>query len=144
MTGGSYVLKVRLDEESVIDVGSLRAVKFETGWYAYVGSSRTTNFTRIERHAELSRGENQTRHWHIDYLLGLNKSELIGSYTTNADVECSIAKSTDLTGVEDFGCSDCDCDTHLYFTDNEAEFDDELSESFQELGEKYEYILADG
>lgn len=143
MTGGSYVLKIRVDEEIVTDVGSLGSIKFKTGWYGYVGSSRTTDFTRIDRHTELDRDENQTRHWHIDYLLGSDNSELIGSYRTDSDVECPLSDLINLSGVEKFGCSDCNCDTHLYFADDEGDFDDAVSDSFQQLNKKYEYILAE-
>lgn len=137
------MLKVRVGEEIAADVGSLGSITFETGWYGYVGSSRTTDFTRIERHAKLDRGENQTRHWHIDYLLGSDNSKLIGSYRTNSDVECPISNSISLDSIEDFGCSDCDCGSHLYFAENETDFDNAVSDSFQQLNEKFEYILAE-
>lgn len=137
MTGGSYVLKMKIREEVKRTVGSLDVVKFESGWYAYVGSSRSTDFKRVERHKSIDKGEKSTRHWHVDYLLGLDESDLVGSYKVEKDVECLLSNNINLDGVDGFGCSDCGCDSHLYFSDKEVDFDRELEKSFKTLGLDY-------
>lgn len=116
--GGTYTLLVELAKPASVGVGALGAVDFAAGWYAYVGSALGSGgFSRVRRHRELAAGERGTRHWHIDYLLGHPAASLDGVVASaGADVECAVAR--DLSGagiaaVGGFGCSDCDCDTHL-------------------------------
>lgn len=137
MTGGSYILKIKLGEDVDCNVGSLNEVTFEAGWYAYVGSSRTTDFKRVERHKKVDSGEKSTRHWHIDYLLGLTQSDLIGSYRTESDVECLLSENINLDYADDFGCSDCKCNSHLYFSDDKEDFDEKLADCFKQSDVKY-------
>ena len=71
MSGGTYTLFVEVPERATIIVGALGEHTFERGWYAYTGSALGSGgFVRIERHRAVANGENDTRHWHIDYLLG--------------------------------------------------------------------------
>ncbi len=62
---GSYVLLIQLPEEQTIAIGSLKAVHFHRGGYAYVGSAMGGFKSRLNRHLK---GNNRPR-WHIDYLL---------------------------------------------------------------------------
>lgn len=115
--GGTYTLCLELATPAEIDVGALGAKYVESGWYAYVGSALGSGgFSRIERHHELAAGERDTRHWHIDYLLGHPESRLAGVVKTSAvDGECAVAGTLDNPAVAGFGCSDCSCETHLFF-----------------------------
>ena len=116
-TGGTYTLVVELSETADIDVGALGTKTFEDGWYAYVGSALGSGgFSRIDRHRELAAGERETRHWHIDYLLGHPESRLASVVrTSGVDGECSVARALDNPALAGFGCSDCDCETHLFY-----------------------------
>ena len=119
-TGGTYTLVVALDRPATIEVGALGERVFEAGWYAYVGSARGPGgFSRIERHRELAASERETRHWHIDYLLG-HPAASIGAVfrTAGVDGECAIARSLDGERIPRFGSSDCGCDSHLVFRDS--------------------------
>ncbi|WP_436902733.1 GIY-YIG nuclease family protein [Halovenus halobia] len=115
--GGTYTLCLELATPAEIEVGALGANSFDSGWYAYVGSALGSGgFSRVERHRELAAGKRDTRHWHIDYLLGHSESRLDSVVkTTSVDGECAVASALDSPTITDFGCSDCSCETHLFF-----------------------------
>lgn len=114
--GGTYTLVVDLPTSADIEVGALGTYQFDPGWYAYVGSALGPGgFSRIDRHRDLAAGERETRHWHVDYLLGHPESRLDSAVTTTGvDGECAVAAEVDAPAVSGFGCSDCACETHLY------------------------------
>ncbi|WP_226004319.1 GIY-YIG nuclease family protein [Natrinema salinisoli] len=112
---GTYVLVIGVTEATTIEVGALGDREFTAGTYAYVGSAfGRGGFSRIDRHRELAAGDRETRHWHIDYLLGDSGTRLETAITfPDADRECELAGSLPGTPVPDFGASDCDCGSHL-------------------------------
>lgn len=116
-TGGTYTLVIEVTERIELEVGALGSRTFETGWYGYVGSALGSGgFSRIDRHRELADGERETRHWHIDYLLGHPESRLdCVVQTRDVDGECAVAQALDTPATPGFGCSDCRCETHLFF-----------------------------
>ncbi|WP_075936532.1 DUF123 domain-containing protein [Halosegnis longus] len=120
--GGTYTLLIRLAAPTDIEVGALGTHRFEAGWYGYTGSALGAGgFSRIDRHAEVATGERDTRHWHIDYLLGHPDATLAADVRTEADVECAVARALPAGPVAGFGASDCDCPSHLtYAPDREA------------------------
>jgi Uri superfamily endonuclease len=116
---GVYVLILRLDRETDMRVGKLGKINFKRGYYAYVGSALGSGgFKRVTRHFNVARGKNKTRKWHIDYLLP--HSEVICATVSPTDeaLECIVAKVLGKYSavIKGFGCSDCSCDTHLFFT----------------------------
>jgi Uri superfamily endonuclease len=119
-TGGTYTLVVELDRPATIEVGALGSLAFEEGWYAYVGSARGPGgFSRVERHRELAAGERETRHWHIDSLLGHPAASVVGVVrTAGVDGECAVARAVGGERIPRFGCSDCGCDSHLLARDS--------------------------
>jgi len=116
---GSYALLIQLPKEQTITIGSLKALHFPGGYYAYVGSAMSGFKTRISRHLK----SNKKRHWHIDYLL--DKASITGIILgeTIARTECTIAQalSRQFDSVPGFGCSDCRCHSHLFFSANESQ-----------------------
>ena len=116
---GSYVLLIQLPKEQTITIGSLKALHFPGGYYAYVGSAMSGFKTRISRHLK----SNKKRHWHIDYLL--DKASITGIICseTIARTECTIAQalSRQFDSVPGFGCSDCRCHSHLFFSASESQ-----------------------
>ena len=120
MSGGTYTLLVELPERAVITVGALDEHTFERGWYAYTGSALGTGgFARVERHRAVATGENDTRHWHIDYLLGQPETTVVAvARTADADVECAVAGALSGQPVAGFGASDCGCESHLAYSDD--------------------------
>lgn len=122
MTGGTYTLVLRAPEGVSITVGALGPSRFPRGWYAYTGSAfGPGGFSRIDRHEELARGERDTHHWHIDYLLGHTATGIDSVVRTpERDIECAVARTLPDAGIAGFGASDCDCGSHLaYASDRE-------------------------
>lgn len=122
MNGGTYTLVLERTSDEQIEIGALGARSVPAGWYAYTGSALGAGgFGRIDRHRAVAAGENETRHWHIDYLLGDDATSIDQVRTTEADVECEVARTVDgpttdgFGRIDGFGCSDCDCRSHLIY-----------------------------
>ena len=114
---GTYTLLIRVEEPTTVEVGALGDIAFDKALYAYTGSAfGAGGLSRIDRHARVASGENDARHWHVDYLLGTDPSFLVAAYMTPEDAECEIARGVDGEAVPGFGCSDCSCDSHLLRT----------------------------
>lgn len=116
--GGTYVLVIDVPRTASLEVGALGDVTFRAGAYAYVGSAfGPSGFSRVDRHRELARGDRETRHWHVDYLLGRSDATLEAVVTyPGADRECELASTLPGESVDGFGASDCDCPSHLLAT----------------------------
>ena len=111
---GTYTILVRLERPTKVTVGALGGVRFDAAVYAYTGSAfGAGGLSRVDRHARVASGENDARHWHIDYLLGADASALVAAFVTGEDAECELARSIDGERVGGFGCSNCDCNSHL-------------------------------
>ena len=110
---GSYILLIKLPGEKTISVGSLKAIRFARGYYAYVGSAMGGYKPRLARHLK----RNKKPHWHIDYLLQEASITGIILCETERRVECAIAQALWLQfdAIPGFGSSDCKCHSHLLF-----------------------------
>ena len=120
---GTYIIVIYLLENSKIKIGSLGEIDFTKGYYLYIGSAMgnigsTTLENRVKRH--ISKSKNKKIFWHIDYLLTNKKCVITRIYLIPSlnRLECIIAKeiaeiSDNL--VRDFGSSDCECSSHLYY-----------------------------
>ncbi len=116
---GVYVLIMELEKDTIIRVGKLGKFSFEKGYYAYTGSALGTGgFKRVTRHFNISSGKNMTRKWHIDHLLSDSKVIVAVLIPTNKNIECNVAEAISdfCTGIPGFGCSDCSCSTHLFYS----------------------------
>ena len=109
---GSYVLLIELTEEQTITTGSLKAIYFPRGYYAYVGSAMGGFKSRLNRHLK----SNKKPHWHIDYLLQKASISEIILCETNDRMECTIAQvlNGQFDSIPGFGASDCKCRSHLF------------------------------
>lgn len=129
MYGITYNLLLKNKKDTTISVGSLGFIHFKNGYFAYTGSAFGTNgYRRIHRHLinfsydDVSKSDkglkSYRRWWHIDYLKG--KMEIIGFLLSKTDgkKECMIANflSNRFDGIKGFGCSDCNCYTHLHYS----------------------------
>ncbi|PSP20379.1 DUF123 domain-containing protein [Halobacteriales archaeon QH_10_67_13] len=122
-SGGTYTLLVAMPSADTLTVGALGEITFDAGWYAYTGSALGSGgFARVRRHRELARGERDTRHWHIDYLLGHPETRIAAVVRTGAgiDRECAVGRAlaAEFAPVPAFGASDCNCDSHLVYADD--------------------------
>ena len=129
---GSYILVLNLREEREITVGKLGTIPFSAGFYAYVGSAMGGLEPRIARHI----GKTKRLHWHIDYLLQAASVEEAIFAESATRTECVIARSlaSGLVSVPRFGCSDCRCPTHLYFSAQESTILSAVEEAFRQVG----------
>ncbi len=114
---GSYVLLIQLPKEQTITTGSLKALHFLGGYYAYVGSAMGGFKSRLRHHLN----DNKRLHWHIDYLLQKASINSIIVCGTNDRVECAVAQacSCQFYAIPGFGSSDCKCRSHLFFAADE-------------------------
>jgi endonuclease-3 len=122
VVGGTYTIVVNLPEPETLTVGSLGRQDVPAGHYAYTGSAfGPGGFTRVDRHHELAAGERETRHWHVDYLLGDTAARIeTVARSPEAEIECAVADEIAETGrvpIQGFGASDCDCPAHLHFAE---------------------------
>ncbi len=110
---GIYMILIRM-EAGRVRVGALGDVDFEDGWYIYTGSALKGLASRVRRH--LSRPKR--KHWHMDYLSSIAAAMRGFPIYTTEDLECTLA--AELKQIADdrvigFGCSDCGCDSHLFY-----------------------------
>ena len=111
---GVYVMVMYLDHELDLEIGSKGMMHFNAGYYMYVGSAKANLTKRIERHKR----KRKKMHWHLDYFRG--HCEMIAGLpirTSRQDAECALADAVRVIAgwsVPKFGCSDCDCKSHLF------------------------------
>jgi Uri superfamily endonuclease len=110
---GIYVLLIEIGKSNDIQVGKRRNYHFDDGYYAYVGSALGSLEKRVARHLDTQK----KLYWHIDYLLNMAVVREIIYAETNQKNECLIAQalSEKLASKSGFGCSDCNCSSHLFF-----------------------------
>ena len=111
---GAYVLLLEIHKTTTIKVGRrLGPIKFQPGFYAYIGSALNGLAARLNRHLR----RHKKLHWHVDYLLEKAQlSELIWAQTSER-LECRIANILEqqgLSSIPRFGSSDCRCLSHLF------------------------------
>ena len=119
---GVYILILRLNEDKIIQVGKLGECKFKKGFYAYTGSALGAGgFKRVTRHFDVVSGKNNVRKWHIDYLQSQSGVVCAILLPTKEVLECTVAQRLGefLKGFPGFGCTDCACFTHLFFSEKD-------------------------
>ena len=135
---GCYCLIIKLSNNSKIKIGKkLGKLDFTKGHYVYVGSAMNSLESRIKRHLS----DEKKLHWHIDYLL--KKAEITCIiYNENKKVECELSKflATKTDGVKNFGCSDCDCESHLYYFKNRNEAIESVENAYKSIAIDFEYF----
>jgi sugar fermentation stimulation protein A len=110
---GNYLLVLRLDRSRNITIGKLGTLNFRPGYYVYVGSAMANLTARMERHRRLRKNH----HWHIDYLRAESDFQMVLPFRTSRSLECLIAEKMKALADWDhpgFGCSDCNCSSHLF------------------------------
>ena len=126
---GIYVLLIQLTRDLDIGIDALGTKHFAKGSYAYVGSAQINLEKRISRHFKLEK----RKFWHIDYLLDnqVAKIEKVLFKEAPKTEECTIATeiSQRNKAIFGFGCSDCNCKSHLF----QIEKTDFLFEVMKEL-----------
>jgi sugar fermentation stimulation protein A len=128
---GSYLLLMEITADKEVDVGGLGRREFKRGWYVYVGSAMQGLTARIKRHLR----QRKRFHWHVDYLRQAADRVVPLPIRSSRRDECDLARAAAkvLTPAAiRFGCSDCSCPTHLYWSPhnplNHAPFHELLQE----------------
>jgi len=131
---GSYILVIKLKEDSEIKIGSLGLISFPRGYYCYVGSALGNIINlenRVGRHKKLNREKEGKLHWHIDYFL-VNPNALIIQIVmikNEKRMECEISKKLEKIAkksIQGFGSSDCKCKSHFHYFDNKENYEPEF------------------
>jgi Uri superfamily endonuclease len=108
------VLIIQVDKDTDVNVGALGKLTFEKGLYAYVGSAQANLEQRIKRHFR----KEKRKFWHVDYLLDNEAAKIPKVFLRHANraEECETAKFIGERGepIGGFGCSDCNCKSHLF------------------------------
>ena len=134
---GCYCLIINMNDTKSIRIGKLGKINFKKGHYIYVGSAMNSLEPRLKRHLR----EDKKLHWHIDYLL--KKSEITDIiFNENKKVECDISQylSTKTNGINGFGCSDCECESHLYYFKNRKEAIECVKDAYDSIAMEYEFF----
>ena len=123
-----YVLIIQLTNDVDISIGALGTRHFAKGMYAYVGSAQVNLEKRISRHFR----KEKRKFWHIDYLLENQAAKILKVFFKKADrtEECKIAReiSRRNEAVSGFGCSDCNCKSHLFHIEKTDFLQKEMTE----------------
>ena len=111
--------------------------KFKKGYYVYIGSAMNSLVARINRHLS----DEKKLHWHIDYLLKNESSEIRDVLFNVSDkkIECDLASTIALNGEEvpKFGCSDCNCSSHLIYFKRKRDAMNSVKNAYDNLDMKY-------
>jgi Uri superfamily endonuclease len=111
---GVYALEIQLSRDIRIVVGALGTVDFKKGKYYYVGSAQRNLESRVKRHLR----REKKIFWHIDFLLDSEyaKVKKVLFSEGGKELECQIAQNLSSKGtpIAKFGCSDCNCQSHLF------------------------------
>jgi Uri superfamily endonuclease len=139
---GTYVLIIENHADIGVEIGKIGSIEFKKGFYAYVGSALSGLEQRVERHLREA-GKNKTLHWHIDYFLASPTVEVreVVFAETKERKECEIAANMHmekgLDFVENFGCTDCSCKSHLFFSTSLDRLKEHVYNSFYSAGEHF-------
>ncbi|MAG14018.1 MAG: DNA/RNA nuclease SfsA [Spirochaetales bacterium] len=115
---GIYLLTVRLETPQIISTGAKGNIRYNQGFYIYVGSALQGLTHRIRRHMR----KKKPLRWHIDYLTTRADSVKGFPIYTRSGLECELALAISRViphRVLGFGCSDCNCDSHLFFSEGD-------------------------
>jgi Uri superfamily endonuclease len=134
MDKGVYCLVLR-NSACTVTVGALGARIFAAGFHIYVGSAQGSGgLIRVRRHILLAKDRDRRPKWHIDHLLTSDNFSLISVVcaSTIEKLECRLARALPGSPVPLFGCSDCSCRSHLFYTPDDPR--DQIMIAFQGLG----------
>lgn len=120
---GSYLLLIKLTKSIKLKIGARGVIEFSPGYYVYIGSAMgqigsSTLLNRIKRH--LKAPTEKKAHWHIDYFLNNANTNIIKIFLCpcKSKLECIIASEVKNMAddiIPGFGCSDCNCESHLFY-----------------------------
>lgn len=129
-----------MNEEKKLKIGKKLKINFNEGYYVYIGSAMNNLESRVKRHLSKSK----KLHWHIDYLLKNAKIvEIV--YNDGKKVECDLSNELKKKNefIKDFGCSDCECESHLYYFKSEKEAIEEVTRAYNSIACPFRIGISD-
>ncbi len=136
---GCYCLIIKLNKDTTIKIGKkLGKIDFNKGYYVYVGSAMNSLESRIKRHLS----DEKKLHWHVDYLLRKAEITDVIYNESKRKIECDLSQLISLKseGIEDFGCSDCECESHLYYFKNKKEAIETVENAYNSIAMDFKYF----
>lgn len=135
---GIYLLIIELKDTLKKNIGAKGEMNFQVGRYIYVGSAQNGVKKRVRRHIS----DKKKKHWHIDYLLEEAAVREVMVYEERKKEECRTASllEEEFGRVKGFGCSDCRCDSHLFYSKKDT---DPLVRSIREIKREEDIRLRD-
>ncbi len=134
---GCYCLVIHLYKTCEIEIGKLGKVNFNKGHYVYVGSAMNSLNARLKRHLS----DEKKIHWHIDYLLKNDNATIVEIiYNISEEkIECELSQliSKKSEHIKNFGCSDCKCESHLYYFKNRKEAIECVKNAYDSIAMEY-------
>ena len=110
----TYILLIEVLRGLNVLVGRLKDLHFKRGFYFYIGSAQRGLKSRIQRHLR----KTKNIFWHVDYLLSSKYAQINEVWISSKARECQTVKTlikARYNFIEKFGCSDCNCKSHLFF-----------------------------
>ncbi len=131
---GCYCLIIHIKKKSSIKIGKkLGEIEFKRGNYVYVGTAMNSLESRLKRHLS----SEKKMHWHVDYLLKNENARIVKIIYNVSDrkIECDLSEYLcKKTGsITDFGCSDCNCNSHLYYFKNRKEAIEQVKNAYDSI-----------
>ncbi len=120
---GTYAVILGAKEQKQIQIGRLRLLDIKIGYYIYIGSAFGPGGikARVSRHFRKKKA-----HWHIDYLTESIKLQAAWLSYNGDRLEHIWANllenNNDYSSIKGFGCSDCKCYSHLFYTKTKPSF----------------------
>ena len=136
---GCYCLIISLEKDKTIKIGKkLGNIQFKQGKYVYVGSAMNSLFGRIRRHLS----DEKKLHWHVDYLLKHAEITDVIYNESRKKIECKLSHylSNTTEGITGFGCSDCECESHLYFFKNRKDAIENVENAYNSIAMEFKYL----
>jgi len=130
---GTYAFLLESSINKPIQIGRWREIELHCGYYIYIGSALGPGGVRarVLRHLRLEKAN----HWHIDYLRqhchALGAWYRYGPERLEHEWAASLERSGNYRAIKGFGCSDCRCDSHLFYTQIRNDVEPYLKESCQ-------------
>lgn len=115
---GTYALILYTHAPARIRVGRRGDLDLQPGYYIYTGSAFGPGGikARVLRHFRSAK----STHWHIDYLTGAVPPAAAFITYNSKPLEHhwahQLCNSRDCTPIKGFGCSDCRCTSHLFYS----------------------------
>lgn len=117
---GTYLLLLRCEQASRLQVGRWGELDLRPGYYCYTGSAFGPGGVRarVQRHWR----EVKAKHWHIDYLRQATAPVGVWYAHGTRDLEhrwaLRLHSTPDMMPIPAFGNSDCKCESHLFAMTN--------------------------